>query len=306
MTEELSISPVASPSRSTTNSPAVPSYRDSQLDKIVRHQRRINGANSLKLPPATRRKRGNIEIGPLEKDWRFAGWGSIKHLDSLVVPDHELGNGEAAKKNTEANKGKSKEQGMGVWLGTGIAGVAVAGSPFYSFPAVIAVAGVLSVLKSRIPFVLALTSSRSSPICLLVATLLLSFWRPVLNELARSLPLSGANYIYLLNTTSAKYLVLFAAALTFLDDIATAVVSAGFAATYLVAQVTIPIPISVLAILITVGVGCLGLFGLKNGAGVTCSILIFHVSPLVPFLEHGANVFASRWPLCLLSSSQES
>ena len=90
--------------------------------------------------------------------------------------------------------------------------------------------------------------------------------------------MSGANYIYFLNTTSAKFLVLFAAALTLLDDLATAVVSAGFAATYLFAQIdNFPIPISVLAILIMVGVGCLGLFGLQNGAGITCAILIFHV-----------------------------
>lgn len=136
MMEELSISPVASPSRSATNSPAAPSYKDSQLDTIVRHQRRKSHKE-----PSTRRR------GNRENKW-FAGWGSIRHLDSLGVDnavageDVGAGDGGAVTKIGE-KKGESQDEGMGVWLGTGIAGVAVAGSPFYSFPAVIAVAGVL-------------------------------------------------------------------------------------------------------------------------------------------------------------------
>lgn len=128
--------PIAPPSRTAGNSAAVPSYQDSQLDTIVRYQRRINGPKPLKLPPATRRKRGNRENSI---DWRFAGWGSIKHLDSLLVESSVQREDGQKKRRKTSNSGMR----LGVWLGTGIAGVAVAGSPFYSFPAVIAVAGVL-------------------------------------------------------------------------------------------------------------------------------------------------------------------
>lgn len=119
-----------------------------------------------------------------------------------------------------------------------------------------------------------------------------------MNQLARSLPLSGANYIYLLNTTSAKYLVVFAATLTLLDDLATSVVSAGFAATFIVAQfneATFPIPVSSLTILVIVGVGFLALFGCTNGARVTCAILIFHVRSLLACItRYWADRLGSR------------
>jgi hypothetical protein len=46
----------------------------------------------------------------------------------------------------------------------------------------------------------------SSPISLLIATLLLAFWRPIMADLAAALPISGANYAYLcVNSCSRKY-----------------------------------------------------------------------------------------------------
>lgn len=44
--------------------------------------------------------------------------------------------------NGEMEKKKAGEGILGRWMATGVAGVAVAGSPFYAFPAVVSVASV--------------------------------------------------------------------------------------------------------------------------------------------------------------------
>ena len=47
------------------------------------------------------------------------------------------------------------------------------------------------------PFVLGAHNPTSSPVSLFMATLILSLWRPIMEELASALPISGAPYTYM-------------------------------------------------------------------------------------------------------------
>lgn len=65
--------------------------------------------------------------------------------------------------------------------------------------------------------------------------------------------------------------------MTLLDDVSTAVVSAATAASYVVSQVDLGFSQAWLTVIIILGIGLLGLLGVKEGAGVTTGVLAFHV-----------------------------
>ena len=138
----------------------------------------------------------------------------------------------------------------------------------------------------------------SSPIALLVATLVLFLWRPIMGELASALPISGAPYTYMqvpslrpssrtfplpsscrLNVSS-KTLALIAAALLVLDYASTAVLSASTAIAYLAGEVTLPFPIVVGALLVLVLFAVISMAGLRDSARVAFGLLALHVSPV--------------------------
>ena len=96
----------------------------------------------------------------------FAGWGTISNL-------------KLSEDSMEEEKGFKKDKKLGKWTAISIAGCAVAGSPFYAFPSIVAVAGVYS------------------PLPLFISTLILGLYRPILELLAELFPQSGANYLYL-------------------------------------------------------------------------------------------------------------
>ncbi|GAA5832315.1 hypothetical protein JCM11251_006406 [Rhodosporidiobolus azoricus] len=214
----------------------------------------------------------------VENAWEFAGWGSCSYL--------ELGEDEVERAR-ERRRGEMRRDGegsLGPWLASGVAGVAVAGSPLYAFPALVAVASVYS------------------PISLLIATLLLSFWRPIMRELGAVLPLSGANYAYLLNSSSSLTLALLAASLTLLDDIATSVVAAATAASY-IADEAVKGGQTWLTIVLLVAIALIGLLGVKGGATVTLTTLGIHlltlsillISAAIHWSRHGSSTLASNW-----------
>ncbi|GAA6032072.1 hypothetical protein JCM8097_007054 [Rhodosporidiobolus ruineniae] len=214
----------------------------------------------------------------LPNSWEFAGWGTMSYLE-LSAEEVE----QARERRREEMK-RDGEGVLGAWLASGVAGVAVAGSPLYAFPALVAVASVYS------------------PISLFVATLLLAFWRPIMTELAAALPISGANYAYLLNSSRNLTFALFAASLTLLDDIATSVVAAATAAQYIADQ-GVPNGSTWLTIVLLGGVCLIGLVGVRGSASVTLATLAIHlvtlsilfVAAVVYWGRHGNAQLASNW-----------
>ncbi|KAL5478554.1 hypothetical protein ACEPAI_2738 [Sanghuangporus weigelae] len=95
-------------------------------------------------------------------------------------------------------------------MASAVAANEVFGSVFYTFPPVIASAGVYS------------------PVSLPIATSTLFLWRPIIEELTSAFSTSGANYTFLINS-STKSAALVGGALALLDYSTTSVVSAATA-----------------------------------------------------------------------------
>ncbi|KAI5477825.1 amino acid transmembrane transporter [Pseudohyphozyma bogoriensis] len=252
------------PTQSRASHAYAPSYAESQFDTIIRRQRIRAHPGALKIPhhqlgrikssddPSSSSHDPSANPPKTRHEHEFSGWGSMSYLD---IPHDEV---ERSRRKWEEEERKEGKGRLEAWMATGVAGVAVAGSPFYAFPPLVAVAGTFS------------------PISLLVATLLLGLWRPILNELAGALPQSGSNYIYLLNAAPKCFAVL-GATVTLLDSIATSVVSAATAATYIADQVSVPFNEAWLCVLIVLFVGIVGLLGVKESAGVQTGLLSFHL-----------------------------
>ncbi|GAA5864700.1 hypothetical protein JCM8547_008274 [Rhodosporidiobolus lusitaniae] len=292
-----------------------PSYAQSEFVEIVRRQRVRSSSNALKLPrhllvPVRSRSSSGLPDSssphpagdpsyppalPFDKappalphEWDFAGWGSMSYL--------ELDGGEVdqAKERRREEMKRDGEGVLGPWMASGVAGVAVAGSPLYAFPALVAVAGIYS------------------PISLLIATLLLSFWQPIMTELAAALPISGANYAYLLNSSPSLSFALLGASLTLLDDVATSVVAAATAASYIADQGVKAVGAEMwLTIVLICGIAVVGLVGVKGSAGVTLMTLGIHltvlsilfVSSLVHWVRHGNSTLSTNWHASLAPSA---
>lgn len=138
-------------------------------------------------------------------------------------------------------------------------------------------------------------------ITLLIVSLVLFLFRRIYGEVVGALPLNGGAYNALLNTTS-KTLASFAATLTILSYMATAVISANEAIHYLHHLLT-SLPIIIATI------GLLGIFALLTIAGITESarvaigIFLFHLGSLlllsgfiIYFLvNNGITTFFENW-----------
>ncbi|KAJ7779689.1 hypothetical protein B0H16DRAFT_1499600 [Mycena metata] len=187
-----------------------PTFRESQFDIILRRQRaRPRDGGDLKDTLATSSRFLN-----LSSDFELAGWGSFSKL-KLTAEDHTVGE--------ERPQRIRCAQLLGQFTGTALPGTAVLGGVFYTLPAVLTVCGVYS------------------PISLFMAALTLFLWRPIMEELASALPISGAPYSYILNVSRKSFTVL-GAALLLLDFASTSVVSAATASSYLAGEVVLPFP----------------------------------------------------------------
>ncbi|KAK7045022.1 Aaap amino acid permease [Favolaschia claudopus] len=254
-TSWVAIEPIA---RATTTMAAQPSptgnppsFHDSQFDVILRRQRmRPQGGGGLKdtLISSTQSRFLN-----LSSDFEFAGWGTFSRI-SLTEEDHRVG--------AQRMHNVQSARLLGEFIGAAPSGNAVLGSVFYALPAVVAVSGVYS------------------PISLFVATLIPFLWRPIMQELASALPISGAPYSYLLNV-SRKSIALLGAALLLLDFAATSAVSAATASTYLSGEVALPFPSWVGAALVLVIFALASLTGLKESARLAAVLLAFHLGTMV-------------------------
>ncbi|GAA5998495.1 APC family permease [Rhodotorula paludigena] len=215
----------------------------------------------------------------VEHEWDFAGWGQMSYLE---LSDDEL---DEARRSRAEEIRRDGEGSLGSWLASGVAGVAVAGSPLYAFPALVGIASVYS------------------PISLFVATLLLSFWRPIMTELASALPISGANYAYLLNTSASVPFALLGASLTLLDDIATSVVAAATASSYIADQAGGVVITTWMTVVLLATIAVIGLVGVRGTASVTLATLSLHLltlavlvlSALVHWGQQGNIVLRANW-----------
>ncbi|MFT6883606.1 MAG: amino acid transporter [Marinoscillum sp.] len=138
-------------------------------------------------------------------------------------------------------------------------------------------------------------------ITLLIVSLVLLLFRKIYGEVVGALPLNGGAYNALLNTTS-KSVASFAATLTLLSYMATAVISANEAIHYL--HHLIPaLPIIMATIVLLVFFSMLTIGGVSESAKVAIGIFIFHLSSFVILsafiifflLSNGVELFIENW-----------
>jgi amino acid transporter len=140
-------------------------------------------------------------------------------------------------------------------------------------------------------------------ITLLIVSLVLFLFRKIYGEVVGALPLNGGAYNALLNTTS-KSMASFAATLTLLSYMATAVISANEAIHYLHHLIpAIPIILATVILLSLFGVLTIG--GVSESAKVAIGIFLFHLasfailSAFIIFflLNNGFDIFIENWYL---------
>ncbi|KNZ72511.1 hypothetical protein J132_02938 [Termitomyces sp. J132] len=101
-----------------------------------------------------------------------------------------------------------------------------------------------------------------------------------MEELGSALPMSGAPYTYILNVSSKSF-ALIGATLLLLDYIATSMISAATAASYLVGEVKLPIPELGFAVLVLAVLTLISLLGVRESARIALFILTFHMGSMM-------------------------
>lgn len=140
-------------------------------------------------------------------------------------------------------------------------------------------------------------------ITLLIVSFVLLLFRKIYGEVVGALPLNGGAYNALLNTTS-KSMASFAATLTLLSYMATAVISANEAIHYLHHLIP-PLPIMITTFALLAVFATLVIGGISESAKVAVGIFIFHLASLVILsgfivfylINHGVNTFFDNWRL---------
>ncbi len=146
-------------------------------------------------------------------------------------------------------------------------------------------------------------------ISLAIVALVLFLFRKIYGEVVGALPLNGGAYNALLNTTT-KQMAAFAACLTILSYMATAVISASEAMHYLqhlVANLNLIIATIVLLALFMI----LSIIGIGESAKVAVGIFIFHMITLVLLVAtaiwfiafNGPDIFNANWHFPITSGS---
>ena len=174
---------------------------------------------------------------------------------------------------------------LGQWLSTAICGNDITSSCLY----VSAIAAV---------YVGAL-----APIVLLIVALILYLYRKIYTEVVEALPMNGGAYNCLLNSTS-KFSAALAACMTILSYIATAVISAKIAVTYLHSLAPSLPMISVIigTIIILALFATLNIIGIGESSIVAFIIFLLHISTLTTLCLFGAGrlfdgfeIFWANW-----------
>lgn len=140
-------------------------------------------------------------------------------------------------------------------------------------------------------------------ITLLIVSVVLFLFRKIYGEVVGALPLNGGAYNALLNTTS-KFMASFAATLTILSYMATAVISANEAIHYLHHLIpSMHIIIGTICLLAVFAI--LAIIGITESAKVAIGIFLFHLASLtilsgfiIYFLtNNGITTFFENWHL---------
>ncbi len=146
-------------------------------------------------------------------------------------------------------------------------------------------------------------------VTLLIVSFVLFLFRKIYGEVVGALPLNGGAYNALLNTTS-KATASFAATLTLLSYMATAVISANEGIHYLhhiiPAMPIIPATIVLLSLFALLVIG-----GISESAKVAIGIFLFHLSSLLILagfiayylFQHGVSTFIENWHMPLREGS---
>ncbi|MDP2540239.1 amino acid permease [Tenacibaculum discolor] len=138
-------------------------------------------------------------------------------------------------------------------------------------------------------------------ITLLIVSVVLFLFRKIYGEVVGAMPLNGGAYNALLNTTS-KLMASFAATLTILSYMATAVISANEAIHYLHHLIpSMPIIISTVGLLLFFALLTIG--GITESAKVAVGIFLFHLLSLIVLAlfiiiylsQNGIDILFSNW-----------
>ena len=140
-------------------------------------------------------------------------------------------------------------------------------------------------------------------ITLLIVSLVLFLFRKIYGEVVGALPLNGGAYNALLNTTS-KSVASFAATLTLLSYMATAVISANEAIHYL-HHLLPAIPIIIATIILLAFFSAITIGGVSESAKVAIGIFLFHLTSFVLLsgfigfflINNGIGLFIENWHL---------
>ncbi len=160
--------------------------------------------------------------------------------------------------------GKGKKERLGPWYATAICGNDITSSCLYVSAIAIVYAGPLA------------------PVALLLAAGVLYLYRKIYTEVVEALPLDGGAYNCLLNCTR-KFDASFAACLTLLSYLATAVISAKTAVEYL--KTLIPfLPSMEATTLVLVVFAGLTILGITDSARVALAIFLLHLVTLTLFV----------------------
>ncbi len=138
-------------------------------------------------------------------------------------------------------------------------------------------------------------------ITLLIVSIILFLFRKIYGEVVGALPLNGGAYNALLNTTS-KSTASFAATLTILSYMATAVISANEAIHYL--HHLIPVmPVGIITAVLLAIFAFLTIGGITESAKVAIGIFLVHLGSLVVLsgfivyylIQNGMGIFVENW-----------
>jgi amino acid transporter len=182
----------------------------------------------------------------------------------------------------ELLQGRVKKKRLGPWYATAICGNDITSSCLYVSPIAIAYAGAMA------------------PLALLLAAGVLYLYRKIYTEVVEALPLDGGAYNCLLNCTR-RFDASFAACLTLLSYLATAVISAKTAVEYLKTLLPMMPPMEGTALVLVVFAG-LTILGISDSARVALAIFLLHLATLtlfvvwcLPVLAESGGVWALNW-----------
>ncbi|CUA70431.1 Receptor-type tyrosine-protein phosphatase eta [Rhizoctonia solani] len=212
----------------------------------------------------------------ISDEWERSGWGSVTYLE---LTTEQL--------NQAHIRMNQPERQMGQFRSSSLSGNGILGSAFYTFPAMATVASIFS------------------PLSLLIASLIMTIYRPILLELGSAFRLNGTNYVYLLQC-SGRTLAAVGATATLLDAVAASVVSAAAAGAYIKAEFPeIPATDHTIGIYLLVAMALLALVTLRESGKLTLVITIIHmvvmavlmVGSAIAWTHTGTEMIRHNWEL---------